>query len=90
MPGKAEFVDKIAELTGMPKTKVALCFDYVFDLTAKALASGDKVTVPNFGTFQVAARPTRQGRNPATGQTITIPASKTVRFKPSKNLKDQL
>ena len=90
MAGKADFVDKIAELTGMPKTQVAMCYDRLFELTGEALAGGDKVTVPNFGTFQVAARPARQGRNPATGQKITIAASKTVRFKPSKNLKDLL
>ena len=90
MAGKAELVDKIAELTGMPKTRVALCYDTLFDLIGEGLADGDKVTVPSFGTFQVAERPQRQGRNPATGQRITIPASKTVRFKVSKNLKDQL
>ena len=90
MAGKADLVDRIAELTGMPKTRVAMCYDTLFELMCEALAKGDKVAVPNFGTFQVAERPARQGRNPATGAAITIAASKTVRFKPSKNLKDQL
>ena len=54
------------------------------------LAKGDKVAVPNFGTFQVSARPARVGRNPATGAPIQIAASKTVRFKVAKALKDRL
>ena len=90
MAGKADIVDRIAELTGMPKTRVALCYDTLFELMGEALSKGDKVAVPNFGTFQVSERPARQGRNPATGATIKIAASKSVRFKPSKNLKDQL
>ena len=90
MAGKAEMVDRIAELTGIPKTRVALCYDTLFELMGEALNKGDKVAVPNFGTFQVTERPARKGRNPATGATITIAASKSVRFKPSKNLKDQL
>ena len=57
---------------------------------SEALAEDDKVTVPNFGTFQVTQRPAREGRNPATGAAITIAASKTVRFKVSKNLKETL
>jgi len=48
------------------------------------------VTVPNFGTFHVSQRPARSGRNPATGEAITIAASKNVRFKVSKNLKQNL
>jgi DNA-binding protein HU-beta len=90
MAGKADLVDKIAELTGIPKTRVALCYDSIFELIGESLRGGDKVTVPSFGTFQVSHRPRRQGRNPATGQPMTIAASKSVRFKPSKNLKDQL
>ena len=58
--------------------------------TEQPLAEGDKVSVPNFGTFMLSERPERQGRNPATGEPITIRASKSVRFKVSKNLKEQL
>jgi len=90
MAGKADLVDRIAELTGIPKTRVALCYDTLFELMIEALAEGDKVAVPNFGTFLVSERQARTGRNPATGEAISIPASKTARFKPSKNLKDQL
>lgn len=90
MAGKAELVERVAELTGYPKTQVAMIYDLLFELMSEALAEDDKVTVPNFGTFQVTQRPARAGRNPATGEAITIAASKTVRFKVSKNLKEAL
>jgi DNA-binding protein HU-beta len=90
MAGKAEIVDRIAVLTGIPKTHIAMVYDNIFDLTGEMLAEGEKITVPNFGAFMITERPERQGRNPATGGTITISASKSVRFKVSKNLKDRL
>jgi DNA-binding protein HU-beta len=90
MAGKAEIVDRVAELTGYPKTQVAMTYDLLFEIVSEALAANDKVTVPNFGTFQVSERPARAGRNPATGEAITIAASKAVRFKVSKNLKETL
>ena len=90
MAGKADLIDRIAELTGIPKTHVAMVYDSIFELSGEYLAEGDKVTVPNFGTFALSERPARQGRNPSTGEPITISASKTVRFKVSKNLKDRL
>ena len=77
MAGKAELVDRIAELTGIPKTHIAMVYDNIFDLTGEMLAEGDKVTVPNFGTFMITERPERQGRTPATGAAITISASKS-------------
>jgi DNA-binding protein HU-beta len=90
MAGKAELVERVAELTGYPKTQVAMTYDLLFELVSEALVENDKVTVPNFGTFQISARPARVGRNPATGEAITISASKSVRFKVSKNLKAML
>jgi DNA-binding protein HU-beta len=90
MAGKADVVDRIAELTGMPKTRVALCYDTLFELMGEALAAGDKVPVPNFGTFQVTHRKARTGRNPQTGAVIHIGPSKGVSFKVSRNLKDRL
>jgi len=90
MAGKAELVDRVAELTGYAKTQVAMTYDLLFEIMGEALAADDKVTVPNFGTFHVSERPARSGRNPATGEAITIAASKSVRFKVSKNLKETL
>jgi DNA-binding protein HU-beta len=90
MAGKADMVNRIHELTNITKTDVAMVYDEIFSQIGEALAAGDKVSVPNFGTFMVSERAARQGRNPATGATIQIAASKTARFKASKNLKDRL
>jgi DNA-binding protein HU-beta len=90
MAGKADLVERIAGLTGIPKTHVAMVYDSIFEISGEMLAEGDKVSVPNFGTFMLSERPERQGRNPATGEPITIRASKSVRFKVSKNLKERL
>ncbi len=90
MAGKADLVDRIAELTGIPKTHVAMVYDSIFEISGELLAEGEKMSVPNFGTFMLSERPERQGRNPATGAPITIRASKSVRFKVSKNLKERL
>ena len=87
MAGKAEIVERVAELTGYPKTQVAMTYDLLFELVSEALAENEKVTVPNFGTFQITERPARAGRNPATGEAIKISASRSVRFKAAKNLK---
>ena len=65
MAGKADMVDKIADLTGMPKTHVAMCYDRLFELMGETLGGGEKVAVPNFGTFQVSERPARKGRTTA-------------------------
>jgi len=54
-----------------------------------ALATGDKITLVGFGTFSVAVRAQREGRNPRTGEKIKIPASKTVKFKAGKTLSEK-
>ncbi len=90
MPGKGEIVDRVAELTGYPKARVALVYETIFELMSEALAAGEAVSVPGFGAFHVSERAARRGRNPVTGEPITIAASKTVRFKPAKGLKEQV
>lgn len=60
----------------------------VFDSIEECLASGDKVQLIGFGTFEVRERAEREGRNPQTNETITIPASKVPAFKAGKSLKD--
>ncbi|MBI3550423.1 MAG: HU family DNA-binding protein [Elusimicrobia bacterium] len=57
-----------------------------FDTIRQALNSNEKVVISNFGTFRVKARQSRQGRNPKTGATVTVPPRKGVRFKASRNL----
>ena len=67
MAGKAELVERVAELTGYPKTQVAMTYDLLFELVSEALAENDKVTVPNFGTFQISSgrRESVETRRPA-------------------------
>jgi DNA-binding protein HU-beta len=89
MAGKAEIVDALAG-GGMTKKQAAEAVEIVFDTIAKHLKKDDRVQVPGFGSFAVSKRGARKGRNPATGATITIKASKNVRFKAGKDLKDAL
>jgi len=89
MAGKADLVDAIAQsVDGITKKQAGEAFDAIFDSITDYLEDGDRVQVPSFGTFSITERAERQGRNPATGATITIPASKNVRFKAGKDLKE--
>jgi len=91
MASKADIVDHIAgSVDGMTKKAAGEAFDAVVESISKALRKGDRVSVPGFGSFTVSKRAARKGRNPATGATITIKASKNVRFKAGKELKDSL
>lgn len=90
MAGKADIVDYVADATGLTKKQAAEAFDAVFDSITDVLVDGDRVQVPSFGSFSVSERAARQGRNPATGETIHIPASKNAKFKAGKDLKEAL
>lgn len=91
MAGKADIVDHIASsVDGLTKKAAGEAFDAAIESIAKALKKGDRVQIPGFGSFAVSKRAQRKGRNPATGATITIKASKNVRFKAGKELKDAL
>lgn len=88
MAGKADIVDRLAQsVDGLSKKQAAEAFDVVFDSITQALKDGDRVQVPGFGSFSLSERAAREGRNPATGETIKIAASKNVRFKAGKDLK---
>lgn len=80
----------VAASTGTSKSDAASIIDSVFDTIAGALKSGDSVQLVGFGSFSVADRAAREGRNPRTGETIQIAASKQPKFKPGKGLKDAL
>ena len=85
---KGEFVGAVAGATDMTKADAARAIDAVIDVIKKALKKGDTVSLIGFGTFVVRKRAARTGRNPRTGQTIKIKASKNPSFKAGKALKD--
>jgi DNA-binding protein HU-beta len=89
MAGKADIVNHLVDnLEGLTKKQAGEAVDAILDYIRDCLSGDDKVQLPGFGTFQVAHRKARQGRNPQSGKTITIPASKGVNFKAGKSLKD--
>lgn len=85
---KAELIDAVSVQAGLQKAEATRAVDAVFDSIASALKSGDTVALLGFGTFVVKARAARAGRNPRTGETIEIAASKVPGFKAGKALKD--
>lgn len=85
---KTDLIDAVAEDTGLSKADAGRAVDAVFDSISGALKKGGKVSLVGFGTFLVRARAARQGRNPKTGETITIAAGKSPAFKAGKGLKD--
>ncbi len=84
---KAELVAKVASMAEMDKKTAEKAVNAVFGAISQAFEASEKVQIMGFGTFEVKERAARQGRNPATGETIEIPASKTPVFKASKTLK---
>ncbi len=83
-------VETIADDTGLSKKDAAKAVDGVFDAITNALKSGDEVRLIGFGTFSVSDRAASEGRNPRTGETIQIGASRVPKFKAGKGLKDSL
>ena len=87
---KAELIEAVADATDTSKAEASRTLDAELDSNAGALSNGDSVALVGFGTFNVRERAARMGRNPATGETIQIAASKGVGFKAGKSLKDSL
>ena len=86
---KVTLVAKIAEKSGLSKKQSEQALGAFIDSVTEALKEGDKVQLMGFGTFEVKERAARTGRNPSTGETIEIPASKTPTFKAGKGLRDE-
>lgn len=84
---KNDLVSAVADSAGLSKADAAKAVDGVFDSITGALQGGGEVRVVGFGTFSVADRKATTGRNPRTGETIQIPASKQPKFKAGKGLK---
>ena len=85
---KKDLITAIAEETGMTKKDVATVVDASFGKITAAMVAGDKVQLMGFGTFETRERGERTGKNPRTGETVTIAACKAPAFKAGKALKD--
>jgi DNA-binding protein HU-beta len=85
---KSDLAAAVAEAAGISKSDAASAIDATFDTIANALKDGFDIRLSRFGSFGVADSPAREGRNPRTGETVRIAASKRARFKAEKGLKD--
>ena len=85
---KAELISAVAEKAGIEKKNAEKAVNAVIDTIKESLAKGEGVQLIGFGSFEVRERPERQSRNPQTGETITVPATKAPAFKAGKALKD--
>jgi DNA-binding protein HU-beta len=87
---KSDLIQAVVEKTGLTKKDSASAVDAMLEGISNSLAKGDKVQLVGFGTFEVRSRQAREGRNPATGETIKIKATKAPAFKAGKALKDMV
>ncbi|MCW8060841.1 HU family DNA-binding protein [Agrobacterium tumefaciens] len=85
-----EIADKIVSDQGITKAQAKTIVDSVFKLITDAAVSGAETSIPSFGKFKLKETPAREGRNPSTGATIKIAASKKLTFAPAKAVKDAL
>ncbi|MGR9114236.1 MAG: HU family DNA-binding protein [Gammaproteobacteria bacterium] len=85
---KSELIDAIAESSGLTKADAGRALEGFLDAVTTALSNGDSLALVGFGTFSVKERAERKGRNPQTGDEITIKAAKIPTFKAGKSLKD--
>ncbi len=85
---KSELVAYVAKNAGLSKAAAEKAVDAFTDAVTRSLKKGDKVALVGFGTFSVAKRKARKGRNPATGESMRIPATKVPKFTAGKKLKD--
>jgi DNA-binding protein HU-beta len=87
---KSELIDKVAATAELNKASATRAVEAVFDSIANVLRQGDSVNLVGSGTFSVGMRAARTGRNPRTGEAISIAASRNPKFKAGKGLKDAL
>ncbi len=84
---KADLVNRVVEISDVPRVKAALAVETIFESIKTALSEGKRIEFRGFGVFQVRDRKRGIGRNPKTGVEVAIAPGKTVRFKPGKELK---
>ena len=87
---KIDVIESIYEKLGMPKKDCARIVESVFEIIKSEFAKGDHVNISGFGKWTVSAKKKRRGRNPQTGEALTIRARKVVTFKPSYVLRDKV
>jgi DNA-binding protein HU-beta len=87
---KQDLINAVATACELPKDKAGAAVDAVLDHIRASMKQEQDVRIPDFGTFKVAKRKAREGRNPMTGATIQIAASRVPKFTPAKKLKDAL
>ena len=87
---KTELIDAMATKTGLTKKNAEVALNAFIETVSEELVKGEKVSLVGFGTFEVSERAAREGRNPQTGETMKIAASKAPKFKAGKGLKDQV
>lgn len=85
---KMDLIAKVADKANLKKKDAEAAVNSVFSIIEEALADGEKVQIIGFGTFETRTRSARSGRNPQTGEAISIPASTVPAFKPGNKLKD--
>ena len=83
---KLDIISAVVTRTGLTKTKAEVAVETVFESMKRALSKGDRIELRGFGVFNVKPRKTGIGRNPRTGEEVSIPPGKAVRFKPGKEL----
>lgn len=87
---KAELIHALADAADLPKAKAEMVVDHLAQITKGQLAKGNEAILPGLGKLVVGTRAARTGRNPQTGETIQIAATKVAKFKPAKELKDAI
>jgi DNA-binding protein HU-beta len=83
---KLDIVNRVADKTGVPKTKAEIAVEALLETMKKAMKEGERIELRGFGVFVVKPRKRGIGRNPRTGEVTDIPPGKTIRFKPGKEL----
>lgn len=87
---KQQLIEKVAAKTELSKAHVEVALESLLEFITEALGSNERVDLRGFGSFVVKEKKERQGRNPRTGEAITIPAKRDASFRPSKELTEKL
>lgn len=86
--GKGEFIEAVATKAGVSKKEASTVYEAIVDVITEELAAKNTIALVGFGTFEVIRRAARNGRNPQTGEKISVPAKDAPKFKFGKNIKD--